>query len=87
LNHQETMAAVTAERALLHALDSGCQFPVGAHGTVKKGSLEMVGFVGREDGSKVLVEKIHDEVLRAADAGKRLAEKLIARGALNILNT
>ncbi len=87
LNHPETMMAVTAERALLHTLDSGCQFPVGAHGTVKNNMLEIVGFVGREDGRKVLIEKLRSEVLKADEAGKRLAEKLIERGALTLLNT
>lgn len=87
LNHYETRVAVTAERALLHTLDSGCQFPVGAHGTVKKNILEIVGFVGQEDGRKVLIEKIQSDVKKAEETGKRLADKLIERGAMSLLNT
>jgi porphobilinogen deaminase len=54
---------------------------------VNNGALDIVGFVGREDGSKVLIEKIQAEVHQAEDAGNKLAEKLIERGALQILNT
>jgi hydroxymethylbilane synthase len=86
LNHRKTLAAVVAERAFLHTLDSGCQFPVGAHGTFKKEKLVIVGFVGREDGSEVLIEKMFAEDHEAEVTGKRLAEKLIERGALQILN-
>jgi hydroxymethylbilane synthase len=86
MNHAETWMSVTAERALLHTLDSGCQFPVGAHGRVYENSLEITGFVGTEDGSKVLKEKHQAEAVNAEAAGRILAEKLIERGALNLLN-
>jgi hydroxymethylbilane synthase len=87
LNHTATLAAVTAERELLHTLDSGCQFPVGGHATIVNSTLNLVGFVGREDGSRVLIEKLETGINRAEDAGKKVAEKLIERGALQILNT
>ena len=87
LNHPETLMAVTAERALLHTLDSGCQFPVGAHAVVRNNSLEITGFVGLEDGSRVLKETLRDLAVNAGATGKLLAEKLIQRGALQLLNT
>jgi hydroxymethylbilane synthase len=34
ISHQETFDAVTAERAFLNELDSGCQFPVGAYARI-----------------------------------------------------
>jgi hydroxymethylbilane synthase len=86
LNHAETLMAVTAERALLHTLDSGCQFPVGAHARVVKDSLEITGFVGLEDGTRVLKETLRDRAENAGTTGKLLAEKLIQRGALQLLN-
>lgn len=86
LNHPETWMAVTAERALLHTLDSGCQFPVGAHGKVMGGMIEISGFVGLEDGTKVLKQKLQAEADKAEEAGRILAEKLIGRGALELLN-
>lgn len=86
LNHAETWMAVTAERALLFTLDSGCQFPVGAYGKVLGGILEITGFVGLEDGTRVLKEKLQTEAEKAEEAGRILAEKLIGRGALELLN-
>ncbi len=86
LNHENTHLAVTAERSLLHTLDSGCQFPVGAHARIHNHTLMMVGFVGSEDGKTVLVEKLETNPLKSRDAGKKLAEKLINRGAWTILN-
>ena len=86
LNHAETWMAVTAERALLFTLDSGCQFPVGAYGKVVGDILEITGFVGLEDGTRVLKEKLQAEAEKAEEAGSILAEKLIGRGALELLN-
>ena len=86
MNHPETRMAITAERALLRTLDSGCQFPVGAHAHIFGRSLEITGFVGQEDGTKVLRETIRDDAENADKAGILLAEKLIKRGALRLLN-
>jgi hydroxymethylbilane synthase len=87
INHPETWMAVIAERSLLRTLDSGCQFPVGANSRVSDSSLEITGFVGSEDGSKILVETLHADVKNTEESGRILAEKLIARGALTLLNT
>jgi len=86
LNHPETWKAVIAERSLLHTLDSGCQFPVGAYGRITGKSLEITGFVGSEDGSNMLIERLRADANEAEEAGKNLADKLIKRGALKLLN-
>ncbi|RLD15961.1 hydroxymethylbilane synthase, partial [candidate division KSB1 bacterium] len=49
INHEPTRQAVTAERTVLRVLDTGCQFPMGAFGQVKNGTLELVAFVGSMD--------------------------------------
>jgi hydroxymethylbilane synthase len=85
INHPDTWRAVVAERSLLHTLDSGCQFPVGAYGTISGRSLEITGFVGSEDGSNFLIEHLRS-YNEAEETGKKLAEKLIERGALTLLN-
>lgn len=48
LNHTETMACVTAERAFLAAMGGGCQLAVAAHAEVAGGELRMraVSFLG-----------------------------------------
>lgn len=86
LNHLDTFHAVTAERALLATLDSGCQFPVGAFACVSGTDLDIRGFVGSEDGKNILHEKMQSEVQDARNAGRILAEKLLDRGAKSLLD-
>lgn len=86
LNHQDTFHAVTAERALLATLDSGCQFPVGAFARVSGTDLDIRGFVGSEDGKNILHEKMQSEVQDARNVGRILAEKLLDRGAKSMLD-
>ena len=85
LNHLETWLAVTAERAVLHELDTGCQFPVGAFGTISPNRLILKGFVGSEDGKVVLREQVESDPYAAERAGTELARKLISRGARELL--
>ncbi len=85
LNHEPTRKAVDAERAFLHTLDSGCQFPVGALATIKKSEITLTGFVGSEDGSTIIREQLVYNIDRPGDAGNHLAHRFIDRGALDIL--
>jgi hydroxymethylbilane synthase len=85
LNHRETLLAVTAERAMLHELDTGCQFPVGAFGTINQDKLILKGFVGSVDGQVILREQVESDPANAQEVGVELARKLIDRGAHNLL--
>ncbi|GAA1491115.1 hydroxymethylbilane synthase [Brachybacterium sacelli] len=49
-----TRAAVTAERALLRALEAGCSAPVGAYGEILEGELQLRALAIRPDGSHVV---------------------------------
>ncbi len=85
INDKQTFQAVEAERAFLHELDSGCQFPVGAYGVIRQNRLHLNGFVGSEDGQTVLIDQVESEPSEAEAAGQRLAQQLIQRGALDLL--
>jgi len=87
INHMETFYAASAERALLFALDSGCQFPVGAHAQVFNNRLNLVGFVGSEDGKTILLETVHTDMEDYENAGRSLADKLLDKGAGTLLDT
>ncbi len=50
----ETMTCVTAERALLAALDGSCRTPIAALATLDGGEISLRGRVLRPDGSEVL---------------------------------
>jgi hydroxymethylbilane synthase len=85
VNHEVTYYCVSAERALLFTLDSGCQFPVGGHANIRNKQLHLSGFVGSEDGREILHETIETSVEDFETAGISLAGKLIERGATSLL--
>jgi hydroxymethylbilane synthase len=85
VNHSDTYRAVTAERAFLYALDSGCQFPVGANAAVHEDRLEITGFVGSEDGKTVFTESHSGPSESPGQVGNELAGRLIDMGALRLL--
>ncbi|MGJ8726463.1 MAG: hydroxymethylbilane synthase [Roseibacillus sp.] len=51
INHEETMARITAERHFLALLQAGCDTPVGVQSSVTGDSLQMEARVFEEDGS------------------------------------
>ena len=52
LNHEETAACVTAERALARALGGSCQVPLAAYCVMEDGLLTLNGLVGHPSSSK-----------------------------------
>ena len=84
LHHHETSLAVTAERAFLRTLEGGCQVPIAAHATVNGSRVSLTGLVARVDGSSMIKETMatDDDPDRL---GVALAEKLLGRGAKEIL--
>ena len=75
------------ERAVLRRLEGGCQVPVGAYGQVGNNHvIELRACVAALDGSMILREKISSPLERSAEAGTMLAERLIEKGADDILD-
>jgi hydroxymethylbilane synthase len=85
LHHPPTAAATTAERAFLRALEGGCQVPIGALAEVDDGRLTLRGLVADLDGARILREEESGSVDDADRIGRRLAERLTALGASEIL--
>jgi len=83
LHDEATAACATAERAFLIRLSGSCQTPLAAHGTLREGRLELDGMVGDLDGRRILRAKI--EGAPDEDLGVRLAERLLERGAAELL--
>lgn len=75
IDHVATRAAVTAERALLHALGGGCRAPIGAIATVVGPRLELTAAV--VDGERPRVRRA--STIGAADAPEAAAVALAAR--------
>jgi len=85
LNDAETRACVTAERALLHELEGGCQVPLGAWGRLEKGVLRLEACFLSPDGKECLRGESIGEDDDAEEIGKRLGKILRDDGAERIL--
>jgi hydroxymethylbilane synthase len=85
LTHPPTQVAVTAERALLHRLEGGCQVPIAAYATLTNDQVRLEGLVASVDGKTVIRDAVQGTRAEAQALGTRLAERLLARGADKIL--
>jgi hydroxymethylbilane synthase len=85
LNHAETNAAITAERAVLEQLGGGCQVPVGAHAVVNDGRIHVRAIVASPDGRRIVRDDIEGPTGDAARIGYELGTRLLGRGAREIL--
>jgi hydroxymethylbilane synthase len=85
LDHEETRACVTAERALLRELQGGCQVPLGAWGRIRGGELHLEAAVFSAAGSEYVRLDEAGSPAEADAIGIRLAQALIEAGADRIL--
>ena len=85
LDHSETRAAVTAERAFLGAMGGGCRTPMGAYGTVRDGRLSVSGMVASVDGEQSFRATVEGAASEAEALGDALARRLLEDGASELL--
>ena len=83
INDETTRHCVTAERAFLDGLGSGCSLPVAAHAIMQDGEIQLRGLVGAVDGSKMV--EVAGNGRSAIELGTKLAQQAIAKGADKIL--
>lgn len=83
LDHPETRAAVTAERALLSVLEGGCQVPIGAYAQMEGTSIHLRAIVASPDGQRVVRDSLCGQEPIAL--GRELGRRLLAAGAREIL--
>ena len=86
LNHRETELACRAERAFLRGLGGGCQFPIAAHAVVEGELLKLEGLVAKAEGEEILRDRNSGVPDRPEEIGSTLAERLLQRGAGDLLN-
>ncbi len=86
INHEESLARVQAERALLRALGGGCQVPLGAYTEVANGTLSILAAVLSPDGRERVEVKLKGKLSEAEALGKAAAEALLEKGAREILD-
>jgi hydroxymethylbilane synthase len=86
LNHDKTAACVSAERALNHRLQGGCQVPIACYCTEENDQLTLRALVGRIDGTKILTCKHVGSINDPVPLGHLAAEDLLSQGAGEILS-
>ena len=85
LNHPDTAACVTAERAMSRALAGSCQVPLGGYAEIVAGVLRLRGFVSSVDGVRVVRSEVSGQPGEAEQIGTELGQRLIGMGADKIL--
>lgn len=85
INHTNTWNSIRAERALLRTLEGGCQVPLGAYSKIDGKQITLNGFVASVNGKEMLKDSIVGSIENPDACGIELAQMLISKGALNIL--
>lgn len=85
LDHPATRRATEAERSFLRVMGGGCQLPMACLCRSAEGGLVMEALVAGPDGVQVLRERDVGGVGDPAALGERIAGKLLARGAAQLL--
>lgn len=85
LDDPPTRQAIMAERALLAALEGGCQVPLGAWARVERGELVMDAVVCSADGRQQVRQRGTAMPEQARGLGQQVAQMLIDAGAGSIL--
>ncbi|WP_410687172.1 hydroxymethylbilane synthase [Avibacterium paragallinarum] len=83
----ETTACVSAERAMNHHLQGGCQVPIGGYAVVRGDQLYLKALVGKVDGSQIIRAEAQSAVQNSHQLGVQVAERLLQQGADDILRT
>lgn len=85
LHHDHTACCVTAERAMNTRLEGGCQVPIGGYATLNNDEITLTALVGAVDGSQIIQVSETANKANAEQLGIKVAEKLLAQGAEQIL--
>ena len=82
----EALTCLTAERALVAALDASCHTPVGAYaGFLDQDELQLTAFVGMPDGSHWIRDTLVSDERDPSGLGEEAAHRLLAAGARELL--
>jgi hydroxymethylbilane synthase len=85
LEHKFTQLACTAERSFLSGLGGGCLLPIAGYAVVRDKKIRLHGLVADSLGRRIVRDDISGSFDEAEQLGKRLAERLLANGAAELL--
>lgn len=85
VNDRSAATCAQAERAFMRRLEGGCQVPIGALAHIKDNHLTVRGFLGRVDGSEVIIKERQGRISDAEAVGTALAEDILSGAGQSIL--
>jgi hydroxymethylbilane synthase len=86
LDDSAAHTACTAERAFARRLGGSCQSPIAAFAEIEAGDrLTLRGLVAEPDGSRLIRDSLAGSSAQAQELGDRLAERVLAAGAGELL--
>ncbi len=86
INCADAWQSTIAERAFLNTLDSGCRAPIAALGTITESTLKLEGMIAGTTSKQILRATEEGSPDSAEETGVRLAQRMIAMGALRLIN-
>ncbi|NLK66500.1 MAG: hydroxymethylbilane synthase [Campylobacteraceae bacterium] len=85
INDENSMIETTIERAFVGKLEGGCQVPIGINAEVNGDDVKIRAVLGLPDGSEFIKEVKTIKKSEYKDAGEKLADEFIAKGAKELL--
>jgi hydroxymethylbilane synthase len=85
LTEAGSLAALTAERAVVTGLGATCHTPIGAYARPEDGALRLTAFVGMPDGSHWIRDELDGDPADPAPLGREVARRMEAAGARELL--
>ncbi len=85
LNDIDSFTCSKLERDFVSAIGAGCSAPVAVNATIHGDDIELKAMLGYPDGTHIVHEKLTSKLDNCNDMGTKLADIMIAKGALEIL--
>lgn len=85
LNHEPTFICTKVERDFIASIGAGCSAPVACNATINQEIITLQTMIGYPDGTNIIKESISVELNQYETLGKKMAELMIEKGALEIL--
>lgn len=85
LNDPDTFLCSTLERDFIAKIEAGCSAPVAVNATINGNSVNIEAMIGYSDGTHILHEKLSAAKDQASNLGVDLANVMIDKGAIKIL--
>ncbi|MBT8389186.1 MAG: hydroxymethylbilane synthase, partial [Altererythrobacter sp.] len=76
LNHEDTSAALSCERAFLAALDGSCRTPIAGHAVVEGQDVSLYGLVLKPDGSEFHEVSLNGKTSDVGQIGKSAGDQI-----------